>query len=78
RRDAIMPTEISQKEIVVAIRNAPAPVVNTTYLADELGVPRERLGDQLAELVADGVLEHTEVRGRGHLWWLSAASELDE
>jgi hypothetical protein len=29
-------------------------------------------------LVADGVLEHTEVRGRGHLWWRSVTSELDE
>ncbi|KZN22753.1 hypothetical protein A4G99_18700 [Haladaptatus sp. R4] len=73
-----MPTEISEKEIVAAIRNAPAPVVNTTYLADELAVSREQLGDQLRELVADGVLEHTEARGRGHCWWLSAARELDE
>lgn len=73
-----MPAEISQEGIVAAIRDAPAPVVNTTYLADELAISREQLGDQLAELVADGVLEHTEARGRGHLWWLSTASELAE
>jgi predicted ArsR family transcriptional regulator len=73
-----MADEIETREIVAAIRDAPAPVVNTTYLADEFDVPRESLRDQLVELVADGVLEHTEVRGRGHLWWRSVTSELDE
>ncbi len=73
-----MPTEIERGEVVAAIRNAPAPVVNTTYLADEFGVSCESLGDRLDELLADGVLEHTEARGRGHLWWLSVASELEE
>ncbi len=72
-----MPTEIDRQKVVAAIRDAPAPVVNTTYLADEFDVSRERLGEQLDELVAEGVLEHTEARGRGHLWWLSVASELN-
>lgn len=72
-----MPSEIDRQKVVAAIRNAPAPVVNTTYLADEFDVPRERLGEKLDELVAEGVLEHTEARGRGHLWWLSVTTELD-
>lgn len=73
-----MPSEIERREIVAAIRDAPAPVVNTTYLADVMSVSRENLRDRLDELVADGTLEHTEARGRGHCWWLSAARELDE
>lgn len=73
-----MPTEIERQEVVAAIRNAPAPVVNTTYLADEFDVPHERLRDRLESLVTEGVLEHGETRGRGHLWWLSVTSELDE
>ncbi|WP_231187197.1 hypothetical protein [Haladaptatus sp. DYF46] len=73
-----MPADIAQEDIVAAIRDAPAPVVNTTYLADEMSVSRESLRDRLDELVADGVLENTEARGRGHLWWLSAGRELDE
>jgi DNA-binding GntR family transcriptional regulator len=70
--------EIERERVIAAIRNAPAPVVNTTYLEDEFDVSRESLHERLSELVADGVLEHTEARGRGHLWWLSVTNELDE
>lgn len=62
--------------IVEAIRAAPKPVVNTRYLALELGVPSEALLDRLRSLVDEGRLEHLEVRGRGHLWYRSLDEEL--
>ncbi len=64
--------------IVATIRDAPAPVVNTRYLADEFDVSLDVMFDRLHELVEDGVLEHAEARNRGHLWWLSVETELGE
>ncbi|SIR85000.1 hypothetical protein SAMN05421858_4161 [Haladaptatus litoreus] len=68
---------IETKEIVAAIRDAPAPVVNTRYLADEFDTTIERMKNRLTELVEEGVLEHTEARNRGHLWWLSVETEME-
>ncbi|WP_458209337.1 hypothetical protein [Haladaptatus sp. NG-SE-30] len=69
---------VERDEIVAVIRDAPAPVVNTQYLGDEFGMSPDSMGDRLDELAEDGVLEHTEARERGHLWWLSVEAELDE
>ncbi|WP_049972438.1 hypothetical protein [Haladaptatus cibarius] len=68
---------IETEEIVAAIRGAPAPVVNTRYLADEFDTTIEWMKNRLAELVEEGVLEHTEARNRGHLWWLSVETEME-
>lgn len=68
---------VSAATVVEAIRNAPQPVVNTRYLAGEFDAdPEEILGD-LRLLVVDGVLEHLEIRGQTHLWWLSLEEELE-
>jgi hypothetical protein len=64
-------------QIVEAIRCAPNPVVNTGYLADRFGVPIWALYVRLESLTDAGVLDHMEVRGRGHLWWQSLEAELD-
>ncbi|GAA5048976.1 hypothetical protein ACFFQF_25465 [Haladaptatus pallidirubidus] len=69
---------IETADIVAAIRDAPAPVVNTRYLADEFDTSLEPMKNRLAELVEEDVLEHTEARDRGHLWWLSVKTEMEE
>ncbi|WP_255169143.1 hypothetical protein [Natrononativus amylolyticus] len=63
--------------VVRAIVDAPQPVVNTRYLAGEFDVEPAELREELYELVDDGVLEHLEIRGRTHLWWLSLEAEAD-
>lgn len=75
--DALVPTEDARERIVAAIRDAPRPVVNTGYLVRRLDVPAADLRPVLDALVEAGVLDHTEVRNRGHLWWLTLEAELD-
>lgn len=67
-----------EERLVTAIRGAPKPVVNTHYLAGELDLPVDETFDRLDRLAGDEVVEHMEVQGLGHLWWLSTDSELDE
>ncbi|WP_227356709.1 hypothetical protein [Haladaptatus salinisoli] len=69
---------VGNDEIAAAIRDAPAPVVNTGYLAGEFETSTESMRERLDELVADGVLERAEARGRGHLWWCTVETELGE
>ncbi len=69
---------IEAASIVAAIRDAPAPVVNTRYLAGEFETSVDAMRNRLFELVEDGTLEHAEARNRGHLWWLSVETELQE
>ncbi|WP_293027149.1 hypothetical protein [Natronococcus sp.] len=64
--------------IVEAIRTAPKPVVNTTYLAEEFDVTPGELVPRLESLVEAGRLEGHEVVGKGRLWWLSLEEELPE
>lgn len=68
---------IDDDRIIAAIRTAPKPVVNTTYLAGEFDVSPEALLERLESLVADGRLEGHEVVGEGYLWWLSIDEELE-
>ncbi|AGB36672.1 hypothetical protein [Natronococcus occultus] len=68
---------IDDDRIVEAIRTAPKPVVNTTYLAGEFDVPPKVLLERLESLVEDGRLEGHEVVGEGYLWWLSIDEELE-
>lgn len=69
---------IDDDRIVEAIRAAPKPVVNTTYLAGEFDVTPGELIPRLEALVEAGRLEGHEVVGEGHLWWLSLEEELRE
>ncbi|MFD1511837.1 hypothetical protein [Halomarina rubra] len=65
------------ERLVAAIRDAPRPVVNTGYLVRQLDRPAADLRPELDALVEAGVLDHHEVRGRGHLWWLTLDAELE-
>ncbi|MDS0475303.1 hypothetical protein [Natrinema sp. 1APR25-10V2] len=76
--DSTSDDRLPAEAIVESIRTAPMPVVNTRYLADEYGVPLDEMGDRLAELAADGVLETHEIEGRGRIWWLSLEADLRE
>ncbi|WP_224332273.1 hypothetical protein [Haloprofundus halobius] len=76
--DCVSEAEIPTNDIVEVIRCAPKPVVNTGYVAERFGVPLWAMYARLESLVDAGVLEHMEVRERGHLWWESLATELDE
>ncbi|WP_227377384.1 hypothetical protein [Haladaptatus halobius] len=61
------PERIESDKLVTAIRDAPAPVVNTGYLADEFETSPDSMRERLDEMVEDGVLERAEARGRGNL-----------
>ncbi|WP_217353070.1 helix-turn-helix domain-containing protein [Haloprofundus sp. MHR1] len=76
--DCVSEAEIPTSDIVEVIRRAPQPVVNTGYLAERFGVPPEAMYQRLESLTDAGVLEHMEVQERGHLWWQSLETELDE
>ncbi|KTG09924.1 hypothetical protein AUR64_09880 [Haloprofundus marisrubri] len=76
--DCTSESAIPTTAIVDAIRHAPEPVVNTGYLAERFDVPLGAMYARLESLTDAGVLEHMEVRQRGHLWWQSLATELDE
>ncbi|MDG5758165.1 hypothetical protein QA600_02290 [Natronococcus sp. A-GB1] len=69
---------IDNDRLVEAIRTAPKPVVNTTYLAGKFDVTPGELIPQLESLVEAGRLEGHEVVGEGYLWWLSLEEELGE
>lgn len=71
------PDDERTARIVAAVRDAPRPVVNTSYLAGHLAVPVGDLRSELDALVERGVLDHHEVEHRGHLWWLTLDTELD-
>ncbi|ELY60519.1 hypothetical protein C491_04455 [Natronococcus amylolyticus DSM 10524] len=64
--------------LVEAIRAAPKPVVNTTYLAGKFDVTPRELVPRLESLVEAGRLEGHQVAGEGYLWWLSLEEELGE
>lgn len=68
-------SSVDDDRIVEAIRTASQPVVNTRYLVLELDVPFEELFDRLQALVEEGRLEHLEIAGEGHLWFLSLEEE---
>lgn len=70
--------DVSRDRVVAAVRDAPRPVVNTEYLQGRLDLPFEEVYVRLARLADEGVLEHHELRGFGHLWWLSTEAELSE
>jgi hypothetical protein len=69
---------IDDDRLVAAVRAAPKPAVNTTYLAGEFDVAPKALVSRLESLVEAGRLEGHEVVGEGHLWWLSLEEELGE
>ncbi|WP_394741231.1 hypothetical protein [Natronococcus roseus] len=69
---------IDDDRLVEAIRTAPKPVVNTTYLAGKFDVTPGALIPRLESLVEAGRLEGHEVVGEGNLWWLSLEEELGE
>ncbi|WP_224269652.1 hypothetical protein [Haloprofundus salinisoli] len=75
--DCVSEAEIPTSDIVEVIRCAPQPVVNTGYLAERFGVPLWAMYERLEALTETGVLEHMEVRERGHLWWQSLETERD-
>ncbi|WP_224447265.1 helix-turn-helix domain-containing protein [Haloprofundus salilacus] len=76
--DCVSEASIPTRDILEVIRCAPQPVVNTGYLAERFGVPIWAMYARLESLTEAGVLEHMEVRNRGHLWWKSFETELDE
>ena len=65
----------TDERIVDAIREAPMPVVNTHYLVHALDRPDGEVVEHLERLVEEGVIDHREVEGRGHLWWLAPRYE---
>ncbi|MFC5973878.1 hypothetical protein ACFPYI_21350 [Halomarina salina] len=65
------------ERLVDAIREAPMPVVNTQYLVRASDRPHAEVVERLDRLVEEGVVDHLEVEGRGHLWWLALPYERD-
>lgn len=65
----------ADERLVAAIRDAPAPVANTHHLADAAELSVDEARERLDRLAADGAVEHMEVRGLGHLWWLPGEAE---
>ena len=70
-------TETAPTDIIDAIKTAPNPVVNTRYLANELGTSLEEMDAELCLLADEGVLGRMRVGSRVDLWWLSLDTELD-
>jgi len=63
------------ERIIEAIREAPMPVVNTQYLTAAVGESDDQVVERLEHLVQEGIVDHLEVEGRGHLWWLTLPYE---
>ena len=70
-------TGTASADIIDAIKASPNPVVNTCYLANELGTSLEEMEAQLCLLADEGVLGRMRVGSRVDLWWLSLDTELD-
>ena len=70
-------TETTPTDIINTIKMAPSPVVNTRYLANELGTSLEEMEAQLCLLADEGVLGRMRVGSRFDLWWLSLGTGLD-
>ncbi|MFC4359985.1 hypothetical protein ACFO0N_18715 [Halobium salinum] len=56
--------------VVEALRTAPKPAVNTGYLVKRIDRPHGEVFALLDRLADEGAVEHLEIRGVGHLWWL--------
>jgi hypothetical protein len=67
-----------RERLVSELATAPRPVVNTHYLMTRLDRPFETVSRELERLVDEGVVEHVQVRDRGHLWWLSGDARRSE
>lgn len=62
--------EATDYRILRAIRDAYAPAVGTSEVADELGVRRQTVDKHLRKLVEEGYVNSKKI-GRVRVWWLS-------
>jgi hypothetical protein len=67
-----------RERVVAEMRDAPRPVMNTRYLTSRVDRPLDDVFETLERLAERGTVEHVEVAGYGHLWWLSADAPPDE
>lgn len=61
--------EATDLKLLLAIRNAYAPAVGTSQIADELDVERQTADKHLRELADRGLL-NTKMIGQVRVWWL--------
>jgi len=62
--------EATDERILRAIRDAYAPAVGTSEIADELGVERQTADRHLRDLSEEGYV-NTKKIGRVRVWWLA-------
>ena len=62
--------EATDERILRAIRDAYAPAVGTSEIADELGVERQTVDRHLRDLSDEGYV-NTKMIGQVRVWWLS-------
>ncbi|WP_101294255.1 hypothetical protein [Halegenticoccus soli] len=58
------------EDALAAIRAAPAPVVNTRYVANELRIARAEAAELLTELFDEGRVCAHGIGDRVDLWWI--------
>ncbi|WP_435101140.1 winged helix-turn-helix domain-containing protein [Halarchaeum sp. P4] len=62
--------EVTDEQILTAIRNAYSPAVGTSDVAERVGAQRQTVDKHLRELAEEGLVE-TRMIGRVRVWWLS-------
>lgn len=62
--------EVSDDDILRAIRDAYAPAIGTSDVADAVGISRQRVDERLRELDELGYV-NTQKAGTARIWWLS-------
>jgi DNA-binding Lrp family transcriptional regulator len=65
---------VSDKEILLRLREAGAPVLSTADLAESLPIARRTALNRLKQLRERGVVDSYTVGGRNTVWWATATA----
>lgn len=68
-------SRVSDREIVAVFRDAGAPVLTTSEVADRLPIGRRAVLRRLKRLHEDGRVERKPVGGRAQVWWPAGEDE---
>jgi len=66
--------QVTDKDILLELRNHYSPAMNASEISDELPVSRQTVDKRLRAL-EDRELVHTRKVGRVRVWWLSDAGK---